>query len=161
MGYKKASLVGSLPRITECSEILASTGTIQHWHYPTKWVWNMETEDYPGCLSRLSMAILAQVMISASWDWAPCRAPCSAWSLLLPLPLPPSLVLSLSLKLINKKIFKKKDYPLVYLIGHQRQIFIYCVYILKIYSSKPKLFLYLQINRCSVKMVSYDHLIGD
>ena len=36
---------------------------------------------------------LAQVMVLGSWDQAPCRAPCSAGSLLLPL--------SFSLKQIN------------------------------------------------------------
>ena len=45
---------------------------------------------------------LAQVMITGSWDQAPChRAPCSVGSLLLPLPLPPLplLVCSLTLSL--------------------------------------------------------------
>ena len=43
---------------------------------------------------------LAQVMISGSWDLAPCWASCSERSLLLPLPLPfPPFLLSLSLSL--------------------------------------------------------------
>ena len=42
----------------------------------------------------------AHVMILGAWNSAPCWAPCSAGSLLLPLPLPPSplLVLSFSFK---------------------------------------------------------------
>ena len=54
----------------------------------------------------------AQVMISGSWDRAPCQAPCSVGSLLLPLPLPaaPS-ACALNLYQINRilKIKIKKE----------------------------------------------------
>ena len=48
----------------------------------------------PGWLSQLSiqLLVLAQVMFSGLWDWAPCRAPCWTWKLLgifsLPFPYP-------------------------------------------------------------------------
>ena len=52
----------------------------------------------PGGLSqlRIQLMISAWVLISGSWDGAPCQAPCSAGSLLetLPLPLPLALVLA-------------------------------------------------------------------
>jgi len=65
----------------------------------------------PEWLSQLSvwLSVLAQVVVSGSWDGAPRRALCSAQGLLVPLPLllPLSLLsLSLSLRQINK-IFKK------------------------------------------------------
>ena len=53
----------------------------------------------PGWLSQLSIALLflAQVMISGSWDGAPCWALCWAWSLFRILSLPPTLLPSFSL----------------------------------------------------------------
>lgn len=45
---------------------------------------------------------LVQFIILGSWYWAPCWAPCSAGSLLLPLPFPPAPSLACFLFLSNK-----------------------------------------------------------
>ena len=52
----------------------------------------------------------AQVRISGSWNQAPCHAPCSVVSLLLPLPLQLHLLV-LSFCQINKILNKKKMGP--------------------------------------------------
>ena len=62
----------------------------------------------PGWLSQLGgrLSILAQVMISRSWDGACCGVPRSVGNLLESLPLPLSLpLLTLSLSEIHKKVF--------------------------------------------------------
>lgn len=46
--------------------------------------------------SSVKYLLSAQVVILESWDLAPCEAPCSVESLLLPLPLPAPHALSLS-----------------------------------------------------------------
>jgi len=65
---------------------------------PLAWPCLLNPVGVPGWLSRLSVWLLtsAQVVVSGSWDQAPCRALCSAWSRLLPLP-PPACPCALSL----------------------------------------------------------------
>ena len=52
----------------------------------------IKTFKIPGAL--VWLLVLSEIMISGSWDGAPCEALCSVGSLLLPLLLPPSLPVS-------------------------------------------------------------------
>ena len=81
-----------------------------------KLFFKINTFSWGACVTQsvnIRLLVLAQVLISELWDGAPCRAPCSAWSL--PGILSFFLCLSLTPK-INQSIFKKNQYLFLSLI---------------------------------------------
>lgn len=88
-----------------------------------------------GTVGRASDSVSVQVMVSGSWDWAPCQAACAQHGICLRFspsrsaPPPCSFSLSLSLSLINKSLKKIiKNWCKLWIVPQETQVFDYDIF---------------------------------